>query len=230
MQIDGVIWDRTWTRACTGFVSSSLRALQWCMLLACTLQVHTHAHIDTQIFLSLLVSPFPSFIQTHSDTFSSSVWTLCSKPRGTVVSLWILVFSFWALWTRTLSDLSLRIFLCAAVCSHSRGKSSKCEDPLSFQRPFLGFNQFRIQFLTFYQVFILLLIEHFNDNNNSVCMHWRICIWCCYAPRLVTTFLSEAMHLVFWLHLEMGNLAHDALCSCSSFLVNLHSSGLLLLK
>lgn len=48
MQIDGVIWDRTWTRACTGFVSSSLRALQWCMLLACTLQVHTQAHARTQ--------------------------------------------------------------------------------------------------------------------------------------------------------------------------------------
>lgn len=46
--IYGVIWDITWTQACTGFVSLSLCALQWCMLLACTLQVYTHTHTQSQ--------------------------------------------------------------------------------------------------------------------------------------------------------------------------------------
>lgn len=66
LDIDSVIWDSTWTQACTGFVSLSLCALQWCMLLACTLQVYTHTLADTQIFLSLLVFRSYKHIQTHS--------------------------------------------------------------------------------------------------------------------------------------------------------------------
>jgi len=58
--MDNVIWDSAWTWACTWFVGLSLCALQWCMFLACTLQVYTHTHIS--LSLSLPYKPF----QTHS--------------------------------------------------------------------------------------------------------------------------------------------------------------------
>lgn len=114
--IYGVIWDITWTRACTRvcqFISVCASVMHVISVHPAGVHTHTHTVADTHIFLPLLVF---SFVQTHWDTFSSSVWTLCSRPRGTVVSLWILVFSLWALWTHTLSDLSLRIFLCATLC------------------------------------------------------------------------------------------------------------------
>lgn len=134
LDIDSVIWDSTWTWACTGFVSLSLCALQWCMLLACTLQVYTHTHTDFPFSFGLSL-PF-----VHTNTFRhvllECVNFMFQAQRSSCIAVDSSFLSLSSLNSHTLWSVSLDFPLYDCVCVFER-KILYMWGPFVFpQRPF----------------------------------------------------------------------------------------------